>query len=67
MTLLQCGCSDDARFRCDEHKDWLCHGPDRYVMGIKLEFMYCPPCRIAKWRSVSLSSAATPTRRGKLL
>ena len=23
----------------------------------------CPPCRLAKWRSVSLSSDATPTRK----
>ena len=60
--ILQCGCTDDARTRCKQHKAWICHGPDLYAFGIKLDAIPCPPCRIAKWRSVSLSSAATPTR-----
>lgn len=61
---LSCGCEQDGSARCAEHKDWECH-PLRHFLGVPIEQVtdLCPPCRIAKWRSVSLSSAATPTRR----
>ena len=69
MTLLQCGCEQDGSARCDWHEMWGCHDglineEWRHPEGDRINVVqtWCPPCRIAKWRSVSLSSAATPTR-----
>ena len=59
MTLLTCGCEQDGSARCRAHLNYPCHGPR--VAPIPIEVV-CPPCRIAKWRSVSLSADATPTR-----
>ena len=61
MTLLQCGCEQDGSARCAEHETYSCHWPCEPPCCEVTEGI-CPPCRIAKWRSVSLSSAATPTR-----
>lgn len=63
MTLLQCGCEQDGSARCPTHMGWLCHQPIGNVIDHDREANPCPPCRIAKWRSVSLSADATPTRK----
>ena len=58
MTHFDCGCETDGGARCRDHEWWSCHdGPD----GSNVE---CPPCRLSRLRSVSLSPKATPTRRG---
>ena len=59
MTHFDCGCETDGSARCDEHEMWFCHDmPDKISVG------ECPPCRLSRLRSVSLSPKATPTRRG---
>ena len=69
MTHFDCGCeTDPAGSYCDEHLTYSCHtsgcppdgcGPDCPVVNGE-----CPPCRLSRLRSVSLSPKATPTRRG---
>jgi hypothetical protein len=56
MTPFDCGCTPDGTDRCRLHIYWGCH-------TARTSDGECPPCRIAKWRSVSLSAEATPTRR----
>jgi hypothetical protein len=58
VTPFDCGCTPDGTDRCRLHRGYLCH--DTVHAG--KTFVLCPPCRIAKWRSVSLSAEATPTR-----
>lgn len=60
MIPFDCGCTPDGSDRCKWHRDWFCHDPK--PLGHP-DFDECPPCRIARFRSVSLSAEATPTRR----
>ena len=56
----ECGCLAEPTGgwdRCDVHVFWVCHLPDRTATANE-----CPPCRLARLRTVSLSPAATPTR-----
>jgi hypothetical protein len=65
LTPFDCGCTPDGTDRCALHLGWLCHRPNTdaaMVLEWKISVGVCPPCRIAKWRSVSLSAEATPTR-----
>ena len=61
---FSCGCEQDGSARCPRHFFMQCHcpTPPDGIIGVMWVVGVCPPCRIAKWRSVSLSSAATPTR-----
>ena len=78
MTHFDCGCETDGSARCDAHGRWFCHNLHAYVAeadnfciecgvvgsyGHTAEYE-CPPCRLSRLRSVSLSPKATPTRRG---
>ena len=62
---LSCGCSEDGAERCAEHQYRACHDALHEQWRTQYARLYgaCPPCRLAKWRSVSLSSDATPTRK----
>ena len=60
MTPFDCGCTPDGTDRCARHVYFPCHFP--YGPGVVAADKVCPPCRIAQWRSVSLSAEATPTR-----
>ena len=59
MTHFDCGCETDGSARCDAHDAYWCHS--MLAKGV-LSGVMCPPCRAEKWRSVSLSPKATPTR-----
>jgi hypothetical protein len=62
MTPFDCGCTPDGSDRCAVHGDWYCHtDPLEPVLDVSF-WKECPPCRIARYRSVSLSAEATPTR-----
>lgn len=58
MTTFRCGCTDEKW--CELHHDYACHNNDG--IGTPGE---CPVCWLARLRSVSLSSSATPTRGRK--
>ena len=56
-----CGCAVNAATRddrCPTHVYAACH-----LLG-DATAKPCPPCQLAKFRSVNLSKSATPTRRG---
>lgn len=65
--IFSCLCSTDGRDRCELHAEWWCHAGGLDVLDA-LDANYisteCPPCRLARLRSVTLDSRATPTRRG---
>jgi hypothetical protein len=61
MTPFDCGCTPDGTDRCTLHGKWCCHAGCEPHSGSHF-IPVCPPCRIAKWRSVWLSAEATPTR-----
>jgi hypothetical protein len=65
MTPFDCGCTPDGTDRCARHKEWWCHVEPVVWDALVERPSACPPCRIAKWRSVSLSAEATPTRRAR--
>jgi hypothetical protein len=59
---FSCGCTDAPATLsdyCREHWAFGCHTNGNPEQG------ECPPCRLARLRSVSLSSSATPTRGRK--
>lgn len=57
---FDCACADDGRQRCGEHAFMECH-----YKGVAEKAGECPVCWLARLRSVSLSSDATPTRGRK--
>ena len=63
MTHFDCGCETDGSARCLEH--WLrpCHNDMLTPEDFEEWERECPPCRLSRLRSVSLSPKATPTRR----
>ena len=58
-----CGCQPPTY--CPTHEPWACHSypiePFR-SLGHNPVLEECPPCRNARWRSVTLDARATPTR-----
>ena len=61
---FDCACTDDGAFRCSLHAPYPCHA-DQYIPGTRSAYdpdRECPPCFVARLRSVSLSPKATPTR-----
>ena len=62
-----CGCSTKGDVLCEQHQWFPCHDPElRPAERYAYDETYgeCPPCRLSRLRSVSLSPKATPTRRG---
>jgi hypothetical protein len=64
MTPFTCGCSADGTTRCAGHTYQACHRPVDGIIGTRWTAGECPPCHLARLRSVSLDSRATPTRGG---
>lgn len=64
ISMFKCGCQLDGRY-CPTHANARCHAPesDLFAAAYRSEKDDCPPCFLARLRSVSLSSAATPTRK----
>jgi hypothetical protein len=60
MTLFACGCETDGSARCSTHEPWACHAYPADFRHLAID--ECPPCRLSRLRSVSLSPKATPTR-----
>ena len=63
---FDCACTDNGGFRCSLHAPYPCHDPEVHDSTYRYydPDRECPPCFIARLRSVSLSPKATPTRRG---
>lgn len=59
MQPFACSCVHDGSERCVEHAALGCHNTDADPTPEPVE---CPPCRLARRRSIVLSHRATPTK-----